>query len=577
MKLFLIALIFFFFLQSVMAQKLVSILYWSESIEGQISMRRGLENEIKNQNWKIETYVAGDGTNGIKKQFNQFIEAINKKSDLIIIQPTNSTYLSKALLLANEKNIPVIAYDQYITGGKLDAFITSDNYAAGFNNGEIAHRSFSLKKKINIVIVEYPLISSTTERLDGFLDALKIRNRDFTILNRYEAVEPIGAKKIAKRIISDYPKPGSIDLIFTANDGAGVTIINELINAKRFEIKHVSIDGEKESIEHLKKGLLTIGNSLQQCHELGKQTGKRAIELMNKKPFIHKTLVPTVSFERKNIHLYKGWDGDYQIKNQPMLGLMLKELMAKKTMPKTFSNKTLKIGVDPVCPYLCKSKGKWTGYMYEILNKFSKDQGLELNLTQIPSLRLTRSLEKKDVDLILSSTGSIRFEKKLVPVSEALGINYSAMLFLKRHSSYVNENIMNQEDLSKFNIFIGPTSAIYLKESLSDKNINAHYILGENSTIRLIDLLKRNRADFIIEDFNILNHHLTKSERENTDIRPTSVSGFNPIGLISLKNNAHAIIIAENFYHWLEKYKSSGQLKSLIKKYNIDDWTLLTR
>ena len=99
MKLFLIILIFFFSLQSVMAQKLVSILYWSESIEGQISMRRGLENEIKNQNWKIETYVAGDGTNGIKKQFNQFIEAINKKSDLIIIQPTNSTYLSKALLL----------------------------------------------------------------------------------------------------------------------------------------------------------------------------------------------------------------------------------------------------------------------------------------------------------------------------------------------------------------------------------------------------------------------------------------------------------------------------------------------
>lgn len=101
--------------------------------------------------------------------------------------------------------------------------------------------------------------------------------------------------------------------------------------------------------------------------------------------------------------------------------------------------------------------------------------------------------------------------------------------------------------------------------------------MGENSTERLIDLLNRNRADFIIEDFNILNYHLTKSEKENIDIHPTSISGFNPIGLISLKNNTHSLKIAEIFYQWMEKYKNSGQLKALIKKYNVDDWTLITR
>lgn len=564
-----------------MAQKLVSILYWSESIEGQLSMRRGLENELKkelkNQQWKIASYVAGDGNDGVKKQFIHFIDAINKKSDLIIIQPTNSTYLSKALILANEKNIPVVAFDQYITGGKLEAFISSDNYTAGFHNGEIVHRNFPPNKKLNIIIVEYPLISSTTERLDGFLDALKIHNREFNVLQRYNAVEPTGAKKIAKKILQTYSKPSSIDLIFTANDGAGVTIVNELIKAKRFEIKHVSIDGEKDSIEHLKKGQLTIGNSLQQCYLLGKQTAGIALAIINKKPYSPKTLVPTVSFEQKNVKDYRGWDSEYQIKNQSKLGNILKELASNKNTIQSSSDNTLKIGVDPVCPYLCKKNGKWTGYMYELLNQFAKEHKLNLNLSQIPSLRLTRSLEKNDVDLILSSTGSIRFEKKILVVSEALGINYSAMVFLKKHSAYAKENILNQEDLSKFNIFIGPTSAIYLKESLAEKNINSHYILGENSTERLIDLLNRNRADFIIEDFNILNYHLTKSEKENIDIRPTSISGFNPIGLISLKNNTHSLKIAENFYQWMEKYKNSGQLKALIKKYNVDDWTLITR
>lgn len=63
--------LFLLSLSSVMAQKLVSILYWSESIEGQLSMRRGLENELKkvlkNQQWKIASYVAGDGNDGVKK------------------------------------------------------------------------------------------------------------------------------------------------------------------------------------------------------------------------------------------------------------------------------------------------------------------------------------------------------------------------------------------------------------------------------------------------------------------------------------------------------------------------------
>ncbi|MCK6594528.1 MAG: substrate-binding domain-containing protein [Bacteriovoracaceae bacterium] len=564
-----------------MAQKLISILYWSENIEGQLSMRRGLESELKkeliNTDWKLETYVAGDGSTGIKKQFNQFIQAINKKSNLIIIQPTNSTYLSKALLLANEKNIPVIAYDQYIAGGKLEAFITSDNYSAGFSNGEIAHRAFPLKKKVNIVIVEYPLISSTTERLDGFLDALKISNRDFNIVKKYVAVEPLGAKNVAKKILEDFPKKNSIDLLFTANDGAGVTIVNELIREKRFEIKHVSIDGEKESIDHLKKGLITIGNSLQQCRELGKQTAKRAIDIINKKSVIHKTLVPTVSFDGKNVRDYKGWDAEYQTKNNSKLPYILSELVLKNINRKNPISQELKIGVDPVCPYLCKTQGKWNGYMYELLSNFAKEKNLKLTLIQIPSLRLTRSLEKKDVDLVLSSTGSIRFEKNFLTVSEALGINYSAMLFLKSHSTYVKDNILNQEDLSKFKIFIGPTSAIYLKDSLKEKNVNAHYILGEKSTERLIDLLNRTRADFIIEDYNILNHHLTKNERLSTDIQPTSLSGFNPIGLISLKNNQHSLEIAQLFHQWMQNYKSAGHLKNLIKKYNVEDWTLITR
>lgn len=299
----------------------VAALYWSMSIEGQVAMRKGLEEEQQRINAeakvkgthtvKIIPYVAGDGEAGIKNQVTQFNEVVKKGGvDLIIIQPTDNAALSDGLRLANLKKIPVVAYDQYIIGGKLVSYITSNNYQAGILDGEYIASRFKDDYEIKLVLVEYPNVSSTVERVDGFIDALKKAKQKFKIVKTYTAVEPVSGKNAGQGILKDFPAKGSVDAIFTVNDGGGLSVVDELAKAGRSEILVATIDGDPRSVENIKNKRLTVIDSAQFCGELGRQSMKVAYKHLSGKPIAPKVLIPTFPISLETLSKYPGWLGN---------------------------------------------------------------------------------------------------------------------------------------------------------------------------------------------------------------------------------------------------------------------------
>lgn len=297
----------------------VAVLYWSMNIEGQVAMRKGVEEVASDLNSKLTKqgkklvllpYVAGDGEEGITNQIKQFNEVIDTKNpDLIIVQPTDSAALVKGLLKANAKKIPVVAYDQYILDGKITSYITSNNYQAGTLNGEYLASMYPNEYEIKLILVEYAKISSTVERVNGFLDALKKEKQKFKIIDSFEAVEPVGGEIAAKRILAKYPQKGSIDAIFTVNDGGGLKIVELLYKANRTEIKTVTIDGDPRSVKNLKEGKLTIIDSAQFCAEIGRQSMKIGFDVLTGKTVPKKVLVPTFPVTKETYNKYPGWLG----------------------------------------------------------------------------------------------------------------------------------------------------------------------------------------------------------------------------------------------------------------------------
>ena len=297
----------------------VGVLYWSMTIPGQVAMRKGLEAEADRINAEAQgrglplvellTRVAGDGQQGIERQIAQMYELIKLQPDVIIVQPTDNAALAEPLREANRQKIPVVAYDQYISGGKLAAFITSDNKQAGYLNGEYVASQFLNTQKIKLVLVEYPHVSSTVERLNGFLDALRDHAQPYEILKTYKAVQPEEGHQAGLAILKDFPQAGSIDVIFTVNDGGGLSVVDVLADAGRKEIMVASIDGDPASVDNIKAGRLTQIDSAQFCGPLGGEAMKTGYYVATGRSVEKHILVPVFPITKETLEMYPGWLG----------------------------------------------------------------------------------------------------------------------------------------------------------------------------------------------------------------------------------------------------------------------------
>ncbi|WP_339133216.1 MAG: sugar ABC transporter substrate-binding protein [Candidatus Electrothrix sp. GW3-4] len=294
----------------------VGVLYWSMNIPGQVAMRQGLEEEARQMNKALNGHsikllprVAGDGEGGIEKQIQQMHELLVLQVDAIIIQPTDNAALAAPLRAANKAGVPVVAYDQYISGGRLAAYRTSDNYQAGYLDGEYILDKFPPDKEIRLILVEYPHVSSTVERVNGFLDGLHTSGRRSKILKSYFAVEPVSGQKAGRDILRDFPQPGSVDVVFTVNDGGGLSVVEALAAAGRKEIMVATIDGDPASVDNIRSGRLTVVDCAQFCGPLGAEAMKATFALLNGQQPPYHALVPVFPITMETLHLYPGWLG----------------------------------------------------------------------------------------------------------------------------------------------------------------------------------------------------------------------------------------------------------------------------
>ncbi|QDK37853.1 sugar ABC transporter substrate-binding protein [Bdellovibrio sp. NC01] len=538
-------------------------------IEGQVLMRKGLEEETAKFNAKnldkieLTAYVAGEGRDGIIKQVEQLKQAVKKSSDAIIIQPTDNAALAEGLQLANQHNIPVIAYDQYIVGGKLSGFVTSDNYQGGFDNGNHIDSLFPAKKEIKIVVFEYPQVSSTTERVDGFFDALREKHRRFQVVQRYEAVDPESGKNAVAKFLRDYPEKNSVDVVLTVNDGGGLSVVKELLAKKRTEIKHATFDGDPLSIENIKAGRLTVIDSAQFCAELGRRSIRTLIRVMKGETEIGKVRVPTFPVTLQNVNSYPGWMG-VPAETKPVVKPTTTPL---KKYPG--GNVVFKVGTTPLCPYICEKRpGVWTGYLFEILGEIARQQGIELRLESVPYSRLVQSLQQHKVDYIITPQYLVRYTPDVQVVGSSLGVSFTGALLPK------NEDIslVDNNALKKMKVVYSDFGYEGRMEIVERGN----RLTGVDVADRMIKMMKEQRADVALGDYNVLRYELTEKDA-TLKLQPTAMTGFSFFVLAGLQKNPQVEYLGDRINEWFMNSRDNGRLEGILKKYNLSDWRALDR
>jgi len=109
--------------------------------------------------------------------------------------------------------------------------------------------------------------------------------------------------------LQDFPEKDSIDVIFTINDGGGLSVVDELAKAKRTEIFVATIDGDPKSVENIKQKRLTRIDSAQFCGSLGAEALKLTYALLTGNEIPAHSEVPVFPITQETLKIYPGWMG----------------------------------------------------------------------------------------------------------------------------------------------------------------------------------------------------------------------------------------------------------------------------
>ncbi|WP_413577608.1 substrate-binding domain-containing protein [Bdellovibrio sp. HCB290] len=554
----------------------VHAFFWSEKIEAQVAMRAGLEQQFQQFNasssdlkFEITPYIAGDGREGVLNQIKQLEEALPTKPDAIIIQPPDLSTASKALQEANAADIPVFSFDQYILLGNLTSYVTSDNYQAGWDNGIYIDSLIPKDQEIKIILVEYLRVSAVINRVDGFFDALRSKRRQFKVVKRYEGITPESGVEIANSILKDYPRKKSVDVIFTVNDGAGLTISNILWEKGRKEILHATVDGDPKAVENIRNKKLTVINSSQYCAEIGRETARQVINHFEKKSVSAQVLIPTYPVTKRSLEGFKGWLGTPSESPHTAEFKIPQRSPTSPSKQDAKSKSQIRIGVTPTCPYLCeKGPNSWGGYLSDILSAVAKSGNFKIQIVGLSNAELPKALLANQVDYIILPSHLVRYQPEYQTVGPKLGVTFTGALF----TPGVRMRVVDKESLRDMRIAfaqLGQESELKLDPDEFRKSIK---IEGSDVADRMIKTIGERRVDLALGDYNVLRYTMLRRQHMNLELQPTSLTGFNSLSLVELPGNKSSVALPEYLIEWMAAARANGQMNRILRKYNLLDW-----
>jgi D-xylose transport system substrate-binding protein len=223
------------------------------------------------------------------RQISDVQTLISRKINALVIMPHNGAAMAKAVDMAHEAGIPVLAYDRLITGCDLDLYISFDNVKVGELQAQFLIDHLPNQGKMRLV----RLYGSKTdhnaflfkEGQDNILNPFIERGRIEVIHEDWvQDWKPENAKKIVNAAIT---KNGtSFDAILASNDGTAGGAIQALTEEGiAGKIRVTGQDAELTACQRIVNGTqaMTIYKPLSRC---ARSAAELAVKLAQGKPII---------------------------------------------------------------------------------------------------------------------------------------------------------------------------------------------------------------------------------------------------------------------------------------------------
>ncbi len=223
------------------------------------------------------------------RQIKDVEALITRKVDALVIIPHDGAACARAVTLAHEAGIPVLAYDRLITGCELDVYMTFDNVKVGELQARFLADAFARSPGKKRLVRIYGSKTDNNAFLfkqgqDSVIEPL-VQSGAVEIVHEDWAQDwkPESAKKIANAAIT---KTGTFDAILASNDGTAGGAIQALAEeGLAGKILVTGQDAELAACQRIAAGTqsMTIYKPLKQ---LATKAAELAVKLAKREPVI---------------------------------------------------------------------------------------------------------------------------------------------------------------------------------------------------------------------------------------------------------------------------------------------------
>ncbi len=208
-----------------------------------VTMKQALEEAAASVG---ATVIITDARHDVAKQISDVEDMIQKKIDILLLNPTDSTGVEGAVKSAKAAGLVVAAVDANAKG-PVDTFVGSKNYDAGVMACEYMGKA--LDGKGDVAILDGIPVVPILERVRGCKDALAKFPGIKIVTTQNGKQERDQALAVTENMIQANP---GLKGIFSVNDGGAMGSL-AAIEASGKDIKLTSVDGAPEAIKAMQK------------------------------------------------------------------------------------------------------------------------------------------------------------------------------------------------------------------------------------------------------------------------------------------------------------------------------------
>lgn len=206
-----------------------------------VNLSHGAEKKARELGYNLTVL---DSQNSSAKERENVEEIIIKGARLLLINPTDSDSVSRAITIANRANIPVITLDRAANQGHVVSHIASNNVVGGRLAGAFIIKK--LGKNAKVIQLEGMMGTSTArERGEGFKQMHKEYSFDL-LASQAADFDRTKGMNVMQNLLTSH---STVQAVFAHNDEMALGAVRAIQASGRKNILVVGFDGTDEGVK----------------------------------------------------------------------------------------------------------------------------------------------------------------------------------------------------------------------------------------------------------------------------------------------------------------------------------------